>query len=122
MEYTMITGLRAGSKLLYCVTEKCLYVKKDKRGQKTSFICYQTILSVANELEPTCTARVLLDENGVLSRNHIAHSTHHDHERIRLDMCTANDIKSNIRFLATNFPEMSHKMSVEDVFNKQMSK
>lgn len=124
LEYLIIVGFLAGSRLFYVPSEKNLYVSKAKRGDRESFICYQCILRKQKNdgnTHPECKARVVLDKNGILTRNHVAHSDHNSHENIYADMKSANTIKDQIRELRDGFPEMVHKIRVDDIYLKNMA-
>lgn len=124
LEYLFVTGFH-GSRLIYTPSEKNLYAFKDKRGNGESFICYQYILNKqknGEEEHSKCSARVVLDKDKNVTRNHIEHSHHKNHEQIYADMISASTMKNKVRELRDEFPEMLDKISVDNIFLKEQAK
>lgn len=122
-DYVYLTGFRDKSVLLYVITENCLYVKKVVRPNKqVEWICYQTILIKCDENQPKCTARVIIHQDGRLTRNKVCHSDHSDHSVICKDMKTLNDMKDQCDYVREKLDSVAHKISAEDIFLQQMKK
>lgn len=119
-------GHRMDSELLYVISEKHLYVKKDIRNARRIFICYQTILSarksIMAEHHPKCTARVSIDGNGICTKNPLPHTQHKNHEQIYFDLATSNAVKDGCIFIKEKFPEQSHKISEKAIFFRELAK
>lgn len=127
MDYQIVKGKREDSELLYVPSEKILYVKKVERNDCQVYICYQTILSspkkkTPGNFHPKCTARVTLDHSGTLTKNSIEHTLHENHDHIYADMKSVNNIKTAIRSLRNEYPEIVHNISVENIFYKEFAR
>lgn len=126
MQYTILQGLRAGSRVLYVPQDKMLYVSKCKRRGQEEFICYQTILCARkkeNNHHQKCTARVIIDDlSERCVRNKVAHSNHCNHEDLINIMETTNNIKEKCTILRTKFPILSKKIRPKDIFYDEVAK
>lgn len=70
----------------------------------------------------TRTARVKLDRSGTLTKNSIEHTLHENHDHIYADMKSVNNIKTEIRSLRNEYPEIVHNISVENIFYKEIAR
>lgn len=98
---------------------------KCRRGDREIFECYQCILAKSKNItdtQPKCSARVILDKNGIVTRNRIAHSKHKNHEQIHADMKSTETIENNIITLRDDFPEVAEKISVDAIYAKEIAK
>lgn len=121
LEYLLIAGLRS-KRLVYIPSEKCLFSLKAKRVNGESLICYQEVLRErTEESHPKCSARIKLAD-GVVTRNHLAHSCHDDHADIYRKMAILNQAEENIEAVIKQFPEMIPKIAVDDVLLKVIAK
>lgn len=126
MEYVILQGLRARSRVLYVPQDKMLYVSKCRRRGQEEFICYQTILCAqkkGNNENQKCTARVIVDDSSKCCvRNKVPHSSHCNHEELMNIMETTNNIKEKCDILRKKFPILSKKIRPKDIFYDEVAK
>lgn len=125
MEYHVVQGHRLGSQLIYIPKEKFLYLKKNERSGKRTFICYQSVLSVRQrdgEDHTKCTACVIIGKNDECWRNRIHHSVHQNHRRIFDDLRSLNNMKSTCQFLRDNLTISAEKISAKEIYSTEMAK
>lgn len=86
------------------------------------FECYQKVLTrKKNETHQKCGAGVFLTDN-IVTQSKTPHSEHDNHEKIYLDMISINNIKSDVKKMHEDYPEISHKIPVSSIFYKEVSK
>lgn len=125
VKYEFVKGFRENSTLLYIPKEKNLYVQKSSWNNIKHFVCYQSILcgkGYKNKENVACSARAVIHENKSCTRNKTAHSCHLHHEAIRKDLITINNLKSTCRNLKELISESSWKISVREIFNRELAK
>lgn len=125
LKYKLLKGFRESSILLYIPNEKNLYVQKSSWNNIRHFVCYQSILCGKNHKNieiPKCNARAVIDQHNICTRNKTAHSRHSHHQAIRKDLITINNLKSTCRNLRDLISESSWKISVREIFNRELAK
>lgn len=126
IEYKVINGKRKNSELIYDPIEKHLYVKKAKRKEGCSCICYQEVLckndKLPEEQRIKCSARVTTVNDSFCYRSETHHTNHVNHELIVKDMCSGNNMKR----IATKFKEFgvesARKIETRHIFNEEIKK
>lgn len=122
MDFSYITGF-SGSQLLYLKEDKHLFTRKCSKNGRTYWVCYDTIASAVNLVPGFCRARcTVIDATNECIRNETAHTCIGDHEVCVRDMESLAAMKDHCRYLANNFPNSAHKISIKDIFLAEMIK
>lgn len=125
MEYSIIEGHRTGSRLVYVHKEKFLYMKKNERGGKRTYICYQKVLSGRERIgedHTKCSACVIIDKNEICWRNSIHHTNHQNHRTIYNDLCSLKVMKNACEFIRDNLTISAAKISTQEIFHSEITK
>lgn len=69
-----------------------------------------------------CTARVKVDSTGQCSRNKVNHSHHHNHESLKKDMMTKNNIIDRCLEFKNVAKGLPIKVPANDIFTLELSK
>lgn len=125
-DFRYITGFSdKGGSLLYLISEKHLFVRKNKepKNGKVYWVCYDSIVVGADGKPGSCAARCTVDvNNNQCWRNDTNHSRHECHEITFKDLESLNAMKDHCRYLSTNFPFSAHKIPISEIYLTEMAK
>lgn len=128
VDYCFLRGRREGCEILYVPAEKHLYVKKSSTKNVVKYICYQHILRGKKNKKNRdkyleCGARLSLNINTkICIKRNLPHSNHTNHEIIKKDIDSYNNMKDMSRKLRKMDLASVQKIPVEEVFNSEISK
>lgn len=123
-----------GGKVEYICYQNTL-AKSGKKGEKTEKICDKAGNCEENcchsennsrkfddkkMQEPDCTARVLIDSNGLCSRNFVNHTVHKNHELLFKDMVSRKAIVDNCMALK-KMSISSENISSRELFTREIA-
>lgn len=119
LTFEVIEGKRKNSRLIWIVEEKFLYSIKDGRadGRKV-YLCYQNKI----DGNSPCSARRLIDSNGVVTTNALPHSHHPDHESIYKDMKSRSGIIESCIQAATVLGDLHISVPTQQIFTRELAK
>lgn len=117
--YEMVEGRRKGSKLLWVYEEKNLYGFKEERSGRKEYFCYQ------NKIDPNgvrCSARRMIDANGIITAGVVPHSIHSNHESIYKDLKSRSDVINACSAAASALEDLHVTVPNQQIFTRELAK